>query len=144
MERDGSEPIEYVPTQIVTEYFRHRFRLQENRRLDGILYRSSRSTNGIACVLFIDQFACGVPEPPWLHTKQLLRLLPDRTERVEGRVLAKAHTAGNLRWFDVRSRKNARPRNWLALLFGAALGVAASLEVMRRLGAGRKEARPGR
>jgi len=39
--RDGNEHTEYVPTQIVTEYFRHRFLADKNRRLDGILYRSS-------------------------------------------------------------------------------------------------------
>jgi len=36
--RDGREHIEYVPTQIVTEYFRRVFRLIDGSSLDGIIY----------------------------------------------------------------------------------------------------------
>ena len=36
IEQDGREHIDYVPTQVVTEYFRHRFRMKEGEPLDGI------------------------------------------------------------------------------------------------------------
>ena len=54
IEKDGREHIEYVPTQIVTEFFRRVFTQPGAPPLDGIVYRSSR-TNGACCVLFLDQ-----------------------------------------------------------------------------------------
>src|SRR5260370_26960079 len=43
VQHDGREPIEYVPTQILTEYFRHRYTLGENRdRNHPILYPSAQ------------------------------------------------------------------------------------------------------
>jgi hypothetical protein len=57
--RDGMEHVEYVPTQIVTEYFRHKFRMEANKTLDGIIYRSSREGGTVACVLFFDSSDCG-------------------------------------------------------------------------------------
>jgi len=52
VEQDGREHIDYVPTQVVTEYFRY------VRKLDGILYPSARRCGGHACVLFITQKEC--------------------------------------------------------------------------------------
>lgn len=82
--RDGYEHIEYVPTQIVTEYIRHVFRTKDQKSLDGILYRSSKQSNGIACVLFIDGSNCGVPVEYWREPKQVLVLLPDKTKVLDG------------------------------------------------------------
>jgi hypothetical protein len=62
--RDGREHIEYVPTQIVTEYFRHVFRDAEGQPVDGIIYASSRHAEGCAFVLFFDNEQCG-GESPW-------------------------------------------------------------------------------
>src|SRR5689334_1893552 len=39
---DGREHIDYVPSQIVTEYFRHVYRTDEGRQLDGIIFPSAR------------------------------------------------------------------------------------------------------
>lgn len=39
---DRREYTEYVPTQILTEYFRHRYRAQDNCRLDGIIGRPAQ------------------------------------------------------------------------------------------------------
>jgi hypothetical protein len=50
--KDGSEHIDYIPTQVVTEFFRHIFTDTEGKRLDGILYPSSKRNGGICCVLF--------------------------------------------------------------------------------------------
>jgi hypothetical protein len=56
--RDGREHIEYVPTQIVTEYFRRVFRTEDGLALDGIIYRSSREQGGRAFVLFCENRQC--------------------------------------------------------------------------------------
>lgn len=39
VKHDGREHIYYVPTQILTEYFRHRYRAGESQALDGIIYK---------------------------------------------------------------------------------------------------------
>ncbi len=46
--------IEYVPTQVVTEFLRTT-KLPEVVKLDGILYRSSRRDGGISLVLFAER-----------------------------------------------------------------------------------------
>lgn len=51
IERDGQEAIEYVPTQVVTEYIR------TATPADGIVFPSSLSS-GACCVLFCDSSAC--------------------------------------------------------------------------------------
>ena len=84
IERDGREHIEYVPTQIVTEYFRHRFWSSDGKRLDGILYRSSKREHSTACVLFVNGQNCGVITEPWLQPEQVLRLLDAETEVLDG------------------------------------------------------------
>ena len=56
--KDGMEHIEYVPTQIVAEYFRHIFRPYDNTRLDGICYQSSKNEKGLCIALFCTQDDC--------------------------------------------------------------------------------------
>ena len=58
IEKDGAEHIEYVPTQVFTEYIRHLYGDQSGNRLDGILYRSSKNEGGVCCVLFIGNEHC--------------------------------------------------------------------------------------
>ncbi|MFD2628134.1 HEPN-associated N-terminal domain-containing protein [Oceanobacillus kapialis] len=53
IKKDGKEHIDYVPTQIVTEYFRHIFRTKANQSIDGIIYPSSKNGKK-AYVLFMD------------------------------------------------------------------------------------------
>jgi hypothetical protein len=52
---DGREHMEYVPSQIVTEYFRHRYSSDGNARLDGIVYRSAQRKSGRSAVVFASQ-----------------------------------------------------------------------------------------
>lgn len=77
VERDGREHIDYVPTQVVTEYFRYRFELPDatGNRLSimGIRYPSSKHEGGVNTALFIKQANCeGIkqvgffPEEKWL------------------------------------------------------------------------------
>ena len=51
IKRDGKEHIEYVPTQILTEYFRYMF----PETIHGIVYPSSKRKGSNSCVLFFDQ-----------------------------------------------------------------------------------------
>ena len=78
VEKDGREHIEYVPSQIVTEYVRYRLAAKLGTRIHGIRYRSARRPQGIGCVLFYayEDIIAGpfgpVVEPPFA-------LLPERT-----------------------------------------------------------------
>jgi predicted RNA-binding protein len=56
--KDGTEHIDYVPTQIVTEYFRHVFTNDDNERLSGIVYPSASDVKGSSCVLFYENKHC--------------------------------------------------------------------------------------
>jgi hypothetical protein len=57
--RDKMVHIEYVPTQVVTEFVRHRLQGAQDERFDGILYRSSRAPASKAAVIFADPDQCG-------------------------------------------------------------------------------------
>ena len=58
IEKDRLEHIDYAPTQIVTEYFRHVFSAKEASPIDGIMYPSSRNTDHVCYVLFVDDKHC--------------------------------------------------------------------------------------
>lgn len=51
--RGRTEHIEYVPTQVVTEYFRSVFTPSDGERSDGLLYWSARREGGTNVVLFL-------------------------------------------------------------------------------------------
>jgi len=53
---DGKEHIEYVPTQVITEYFRFKFSRRRDKQIDGIIYPSSKDRRLNACVLFMDHY----------------------------------------------------------------------------------------
>jgi hypothetical protein len=53
IERDDRIHIDYVPTQVITEYLRD-IEL-DGGRVDGIKYRSARNKGGICYVLFINE-----------------------------------------------------------------------------------------
>ena len=87
IQKDGKEHIEYVPTQVVTEYFRDVFPVEGGTSIDGIMYGSSRRRGGVCYVLFVDNEHCvdGEPEPKD-DGKLRLVLPPDRVEVVEPRL----------------------------------------------------------
>ena len=65
--RDGREHIEYVPTQIVTEYFRRVFRDADDQPINGLIYKSSKNGACNAFVLFCVNEQCvdaGYSGPP--------------------------------------------------------------------------------
>ena len=55
--RDKHEHIEYVPTQVVSEYFRVAYKREYGASIDGIRYPSARNGNP-SIVLFADASAC--------------------------------------------------------------------------------------
>jgi hypothetical protein len=63
--RDGLDHLDYVPTQVVTEWFRHVFTTEVGERVNGIVYPSARASGGTCCVLFIDRDACTDVRPGW-------------------------------------------------------------------------------
>ena len=84
VEKDGREHIGYVPTQIVTEFLRHRFRANKGRRVHGILYPSSRGEDGICCVLFCNQANCSeVLDDPYPEPKRWLKLEAGSVDHIE-------------------------------------------------------------
>jgi hypothetical protein len=70
--RDDREHLEYVPTQIVTEYFRHVCPTDHGIPVDGILYRSAVRDGGTCVVLFIDNGDCVDPEAAADGARQLV------------------------------------------------------------------------
>lgn len=75
--RDGREHVEYVPTQVVTEYLRYRYR--PKRPVHGVRYRSAKHAPGINLALFLsaEDFAEGT-----LHERRPPRLRLVSCERV--------------------------------------------------------------
>lgn len=89
--KDGREHIEYVPTQVFTEYIKHVYRDQEGTGLDGILYKSTVREGGINCMLFITKEDClnyvESMEPGKTKSKQKMLLETiERIPKVEARL----------------------------------------------------------
>jgi len=58
VEHNGKEHIEYVPTQVVTEYFRYIFNETQDIKINGIIYPSSKRKGSNSCVIFYDNDEC--------------------------------------------------------------------------------------
>lgn len=58
IKKDGREHVEYVPTQVVTEYFRYIFKDVEGDHIKGIIYPSTRHPGGKSIVLFFKSENC--------------------------------------------------------------------------------------
>ena len=65
--RDDSAHVEYVPTQVVTEYVRHRLKTADGLSVDGIMWASEQDNGLPAVVLFLESDQCGPRDdrPPW-------------------------------------------------------------------------------
>jgi hypothetical protein len=72
----GVPEVDYVPTQVVTEYFRSVVR-HEGMPIDGILYASTRNAGATAVILFADTFDVEEPgaEPVWRRDPPWLRMI---------------------------------------------------------------------
>lgn len=52
IQKNNNEHIEYLPSQVVSEYFSQIFRSENNVRIDGLMYRSATRPLGINLVFF--------------------------------------------------------------------------------------------
>lgn len=83
IERDGREHIDYVPTQVFTEYVRYEMKAFSGEPFHGIVYPSSKT--GRPCyVIFADQEQC-LDEQGYGAKPQLLRAVPDSLRKCEGK-----------------------------------------------------------
>jgi len=62
IERADKAHIDYVPTQIVTEYFRHVLLLEEGKQIDGVIYPSSKDDKKKCIVIFANSNQCRVSD----------------------------------------------------------------------------------
>jgi len=79
IERKDGAHIDYVPTQIVTEYFRLIFRLEGDKKLDGIIYPSSQNRDGKNVVIFANNEQCVDEFSSELHDALELKLIDKDT-----------------------------------------------------------------
>ena len=84
VELDNMEHLEYVPTQVITEWFRHVFRTSEGEQIDGIVYPSARKSGGVCCALFVSNTECCDVSPGWeADTTMLLAMSSVETHAVQ-------------------------------------------------------------
>lgn len=98
--RDGRTPIEYVPTQIVTEYLRSAVEI-DGRKVDGLRYRSARNPKGTSLVLFADRDNVVLPlieRGEWYNMSEdrWLNLVSTKVVRVSKKVLTHYRAAADL------------------------------------------------
>lgn len=77
VERDGREYVEYVPTQVVSEFLRYRHRGTDDRPIDGVVYNSAKEGGGKAVVLFVEAEQCGPPTEKQAHHREEVLSLKD-------------------------------------------------------------------
>jgi hypothetical protein len=83
---DLFEHVEYVPTQIVTEFFRHAFREHDGSAIDGIRYPSSKNRGGANVVLFTSSSGCVDATDGWRERRSaLLGLVASTVETLDPR-----------------------------------------------------------
>lgn len=75
IKKDGREHVEYVPSQVFTEFIRHELVSEAGEPIMGIKYRSSK--NGHACyAIFVEQAAC-LQAVGSSKSAQVLEAIPD-------------------------------------------------------------------
>lgn len=81
------EDVDYVPTQIVTEFVRDVLGGRDGQSYMGIVYRSAARSEGLSCVLFVDAEGCCEREDDWNRiARHWLALDPDtvHVEQLKG------------------------------------------------------------
>jgi HEPN superfamily RES-like protein/RES domain-containing protein len=82
IERDGHEHIDFVPTQIVTDYFRRVFRTRRGKPLSGIMYRSCKRRDGKCIAFFAGQ------KDLFDRRQPILQLVPESTRKLSNQEVA--------------------------------------------------------
>jgi hypothetical protein len=72
--------IEYIPVQIISEYFRYLFRYKR-KKIDGIIYNSSKNNKKICYALFYNHAQClpVVQEDKIYGYRQMMRIIDSET-----------------------------------------------------------------
>jgi len=80
--RVDSAHINYVPTQIVTEYFKHIYKQTEcGVKIDGIIYPSSKGEEGKCIVIFADSSQC-IDQHDNINGNEILMLNEVKIEQI--------------------------------------------------------------
>ena len=125
---DGRERIDYVPTQIVTEYFRHGTTLDDLQGLEGIVYPSVQQPGGRSIVIFVSQDDLD-PNRKKEREDPLLVFDPESTVRLPARRFRMIRRVCKRIWTDSRWVKN---RIWAKTLRGGPLPGAGTRRPTRR------------
>lgn len=78
--KDGIEHIEYVPTQILTEFCKYYFQ-STNTPIDGFAYPSSVKELGISYCIFADREQCGIHTSNYIKKKQILEIVSNSIKK---------------------------------------------------------------
>ncbi|MGC2742712.1 MAG: HEPN-associated N-terminal domain-containing protein [Candidatus Angelobacter sp.] len=114
--------VEYTPTQVVAEFIKERFRDREGNRVDGVLYPSSRRSEGRNIVLFVNRGNLeGISGDGYLEPPKILRLSSAKVIRISDLVRARAHQL-----YEQRGRNDGRALDDWLRAEGEILGEAAS------------------
>lgn len=84
--RDGREHIDYVPSQIVTEYIRRVYRTAAGDRLDGVLYPSTKNPAGVCVALFATRADIAASAKAGVRRDANLRFRPRSPRRLRVRL----------------------------------------------------------
>lgn len=86
IERNDRAHVDYVPTQIVTEFFRHIFKAEDNKGIDGVIYPSTKNDGAKALVVFADSDQCvGNEQVLGSESAALLQLVGIENYEVKGK-----------------------------------------------------------
>ena len=105
VEHDGREHIDYVPTQIVTEFFRHGTADDDLQGLEGIIYPSAQQPGGRSMVIFASRDDLD-PSRGKGKKDPLLVLDPHSTVRLPARRFRIVWRACKRAWERSRWRRN--------------------------------------
>jgi len=80
--------VEYTPTQVVSEYLRHRLRDRRGRPIHGLLYTSAEDKGGINLALFISSDEVERVPSKWSRPKDILLKLTRVQEAIKAKPVA--------------------------------------------------------
>lgn len=84
--RNGEGNIDYLPTQIITEYIRYLFKT-EGRNVDGIRYHSTQNEGGVCYAFFVDAKHCLDEGDKVADSKELNLILTSASTRKTANIL---------------------------------------------------------
>jgi hypothetical protein len=84
IKKGGTQHFEYVPTQVITEYFRHVLPAEAGIKIDGLIYKSSIVKGDDCYVIFADSRHCKDEGQESKYTKLVLERHSIEKTRVKG------------------------------------------------------------